>query len=224
MTIYVAPEVADVIALHPYLSDPEYRASTIRNQLARQAETVFQAHGRRDPRVRMQLGSWWPGATGLASDALLDATLMLDDARLTLAREHGFEDWGDVETRGDAAPSSAFEDALDAMLAGDADRLDAALDETPTLVTEVSSFGHQATLLHYIGANGVESHRQTVPMNAPELAHLLIAHGAEVNAMATMYGGGQTPFDLASTSAHPRNAGIADALNAALRIDGGNNR
>ncbi|MEL7544999.1 MAG: hypothetical protein AAGJ70_14640, partial [Pseudomonadota bacterium] len=94
MTTFVAPEVADVLALHPYLSDPEIRARTIRDQLARQAKTVFEAHGLGDPRVRMQLGSWWPGAVGSSSDALLDATLMLDDARLTLAREYGFGDWG----------------------------------------------------------------------------------------------------------------------------------
>lgn len=217
MTTYIAPEVADVIALHPYLNDPGFRASTIRDRLARQAATVFLSHGQRNPGVRMHLGSWWPGAVGRSPDALLDATLTLDDTHLAIAREYGFADWADVEERGDAVPSPVFEDALDVMLAGDADRLASTLADTPTLATEVSSFGHRATLLHYLGANGVESHRQQVPSNAPQLAVLLIAHGAEVNATARMYGGGQTAFDLASTSAHPVNAGIADALSAALR-------
>jgi len=43
--------------------------------------------------------------------------------------------------------------------------------------------------------------------------------GASKQAQANMYGGGQTPLALASTSAHPYKAGISDALNRVLQPD-----
>lgn len=141
----------------------------------------------------------------------------LDDARLTMAREYGFVDWNQVEELGDTRPPADFEQALDDMLAGDVEGLRQRLIANRQLTTARSAFGHRATLLHYIGANGVESHRQCTPLNAADLAQLLIDHGADVDAEANIYGGGQTPLALASTSAHPHEAGVAADLNRVLQ-------
>ena len=72
-------------------------------------------------------------------------------------------------------------------------------------------------MLHYLGANGVESHRQKTPRNAVEIARLLIDRGADIEAEADMYGGGQTTLALVQTSAHPAAPGVADALCTLLR-------
>ena len=216
MEVYIAPEVEAILALHPYLRDSAFRASTILDQLKMQADTLHRAHGSGDARVRMQLGSWWPQARGLSLDELLQASFGINDAQLTIAREYGFDDWSSVEDLAQLKLPEAFESALDDLLDGRLDALAAKLSARPRLATDKSVFGHQSTLLHYLGANGVESHRQQTPMNAPDLAQILIDHGARLDATANMYGGGQTPYDLASTSAHPYQAGISKELNRVL--------
>lgn len=216
MDVYIAPEVAAVDALHPYLTDDAFRALPIRNRIAKQAETVQAAHAAGDRRCRMHVMCWWPDAGGRTLDDVMAGRLTLEDARLTMSREYGFRDWDAVDALGDATPDPSFEQALDAMLAGDSRELSARLERTPQLAQARSVYGHGSTLLHYLGANGVESHRQKTPLNAVDLARLLIDHGADIMAEANMYGGGQTAGALASTSAHPHNAGIAADLNRIL--------
>src|SRR5439155_980457 len=71
---------------------------------------------------------------------------------------------------------------------------------------------HRATLLHYVSANGVENYRQQTPQNIVRMTELLLAAGAEVDAEANVYGGGCTTLGLVATSAHPRQAGVQNAL------------
>jgi len=101
-----------------------------------------------------------------------------------------------------------FEAAVEALIAGDAPALQAMLRDDPELVRARSTRPHHATLLHYIGTNGVEDERQKYPPNAIEMLKLLLAAGADVNAEADLYGGGATTFGLAATSIHPAKAGI----------------
>lgn len=216
MDVYIAPDVADVLLLHPYLQDAEFRALPILEQLEQQISTLLVAHSGGDTRVRMHLGSWWPHAKGLSLNQIMDAHLSTSDAQLTIANEYGFENWARVEALGSSTLPEEFELALDDLLAGELESLSNRIVAKPSLTKERSAFGHQATLLHYLGANGVESHHQRTPMNAPMLAALLINHGAQIDATAKMYGGDQTPYDLASTSAHPYHAGISGDLNRVL--------
>ncbi len=216
MDVYVAPEVAEVDALYSYVKEKLFRALSIREQVEQQAETLLTAHADGDPRIRMQIMSWWPEASGRDVAGILAAPFTHDDALLTISREYGFENWGAVDALGSKTSDPEFESALDKMLTGDAQSLGDMLIGNRALAIQKSDYGHKATLLHYLGANGVESHRQRTPLNAVDLAKLLLEHGADKNAEANMYGGGQTPFALASTSAHPVKAGISDALNAVL--------
>lgn len=217
--VYIAPDVESVLALHPYLEEAGFRELPIAEQIDLQARTLHNAHGSGDERVAMQISSWWPNAAGQSRAELLATSFGLDDALLTLSREYGFADWQTVQRLDDRKVDPSFEAVLDAMLAGDLLKLQDLLEEMPALINARSTYGHQATLLHYLGANGVESYRQKTPLNAVALAELLVAKGARKNAEANMYGGGQTPFDLASTSAHPQHAGVSDALNLVLRPD-----
>ncbi|MGD1922938.1 MAG: hypothetical protein ACFB03_01940 [Paracoccaceae bacterium] len=216
MPVYIANEVAAVCDLHPYLGTADFRALPIREQIAQQARTVHAGHKAGDRRIAMHVCSWWPDARHKAVDDVMRAEFTYADAALTMSHEYGFADWDAVEALGDLCSEASFESALDDVLAGDIEALDLRLTREPQLVTARSRYGHRSTLLHYVGANGVESHRQRMPMNAPDVARVLLSHGASIAAKANMYGGGQTPYALASTSAHPHGAGIAEDLNLVL--------
>jgi ankyrin repeat protein len=147
----------------------------------------------------------------------------LDDAQAFIARAHGFDGWRqfadhvtDVVRPGSEV--HAFEAAADAVVGGDTAGLEARLRLRPALVRARSTRRHRATLLHYVAANGVEDFRQRSPANAPEVARLLLAAGAEPDALAETYGGGrdQTTLNLLVSSAHPAAAGLHAPLIEAL--------
>lgn len=113
-----------------------------------------------------------------------------------------------------------FEEAADAIVKGDIPALEWLLRSRPELIRARSERTHHAMLIHYVGPNGIEYFRQTTPANAPEIARLLIAAGADVNAPAHIYGGGAKVLGLAATSITPAVAGVVAPLLQAL-IDGG---
>jgi ankyrin repeat protein len=143
-------------------------------------------------------------------------SLALTDAQLVIAREHAFESWPKFAKHIEAlarhnSPVSQFELAADAIVAGDAATLKRLLRENPELIRERSTRLHRATLLHYVGANGFEDYRQKSPKNAVEIAQILLAAGAEVDAVADTYGKGTT-LGLVASSIHPKLAGVQIAL------------
>jgi hypothetical protein len=154
---------------------------------------------------------------------------VLADAQLTIAREHGFESWPKFalhvkELTRLCSPISNFEAAADAIVAGDVVKLTALVTEHSDLVRARSTRTHQATLLHYVGANGVENYRQKSPPNAVGVATFLLKAGAEVDAVAPIYGQ-DTALGLVATSIHPKRAGVQLALmelllNYGAAIDG----
>jgi ankyrin repeat protein len=139
------------------------------------------------------------------------------DARSIIAINNEFENWDQFEAHAAAAkdggsPVARFESAVDAIVSGDNDFLRRLLQQDPDLVYARSSRRHRSTLLHYVGANGVEGFRQRTPKNAVEIAETLLSAGADVDAVAEMYGGGSTTLGLVATSIHPKNAGVQRAL------------
>jgi ankyrin repeat protein len=140
-------------------------------------------------------------------------TCSLGDARLVIARAHGFANWRRLAAHLEALarPGSriaAYEAAADAIVNGHASALRRLLRKEPRLIRARSSRAHRATLLHYVSANGVENHRQKSPKNAARIAELLLAAGAEVDAEADVYGGHSTTLGLVATSMPPRIAGV----------------
>jgi ankyrin repeat protein len=149
----------------------------------------------------------------------------LTDAQYFVALEHGFASWPKfvhhLGALNDAQSEIArFEAATDAIIAGDTRRLAALLRDHPELARARSTREHRSTLLHYVSANGVEDFRQRTPANIVELARLLIAAGADVNAESEAYGGGSTALGLTATSIHPEEAGVQPALLQALLAAG----
>jgi len=142
--------------------------------------------------------------------------LRLADVQFVIARDYGFESWPRFSKHlagltVESSPASRFESAVDAVVSGDVEKLKSLLRESPELVRERSARLHHATLLNYVGANGVENYRQKTPKNAVEIAEVLIEAGADINAMADIYGGSDT-LGLAATSVFPALAGVQNAL------------
>ncbi len=138
------------------------------------------------------------------------------DARTIIAREHDFEGFDEfarhLEARNNKTSLvSQFESAVEAVISGDLATLEQLLRLNPALIRARSARRHHATLLHYVGANGVEGFRQKTPKNAVAVAAMLLKAGAEVDAVAEMYGG-STTLGLVATSIHPWLAGVQGVL------------
>jgi hypothetical protein len=139
------------------------------------------------------------------------------DARSVIVRAHEFESWEQFAAHAEAVKDSTsavaqFERAVDAIVMGDALSLERLVRDNADLVRARSTRRHHSTLLHYVGANGVEGFRQRTPDNAVQTAEMLIRAGADVDAVADMYGGGCTTLGLVATSIHPKVAGVLHAL------------
>ena len=120
--------------------------------------------------------------------------------------------------------NQAFEKAADAIVSGHAKTLRSLLDEEPGLIQAHSRRPHRATLLHYLGANGIEIERQRTPSNAVEIAQILLGRGAQPDALCATYGGGpaQTTLSLLVSSTWPAQAGLQGDLAELLCRAGAN--
>ena len=193
-------------------------ASRWLNDLARLAGQDEAASGRYAERLAGEI-------TEFAHAKLTRAGCALSEAQFVIARAHGFESWPKLmrhmeELPGERTGVAAFERAADAIVRGDLAALQSLVREDPGLPHARSMREHHATLLHYVSANGVENYRQKTPANIVEIAKFLLDAGAEVDAKADVYGGGATTLGLVITSAHPRLAGVQNAL-ADLLLDRG---
>ena len=172
---------------------------------------------RKHPRFLDEKIKWRPKF--IPDSEIRDATLSLDDARLTIARYYDFLDWPSlaayVEAVSQEGPIFEFESVVEAVVNGGLAALQGTLRRDPALVrarsTRVCCFDppvHRATLLHYVAANGVEGYRQKTPPNAVEIAHALLQAGAEPDALAAMYGAECTTMSMLVSSSHPAKAGL----------------
>ena len=148
---------------------------------------------------------------------LTRAGCALSEAQFIIARAHGFLSWPKLmhhleELSARASGTATFEEAVEAIVAGDIARLERLLHADPGLVHARSTREHRSTELHSVAANGVENYRQKTPPNIVAIARLLLDAGAEVDAEADMYGGGATTLGLVVTSAHPRAMGVQNEL------------
>lgn len=199
---------------------PEYRDQAARLLAGHRAGDaaaigVFHHH---HPRFLDPVVTWKPRDIPAAEIAA--ATLDLGDAQLALARSYSYRDWAalaqHVEAQGrEGSPVRAFELAVEAVITGDLDGLAAMLRAEPDLVrarsTRVTCHDpavHGATLLHYLAANGVEGYRQKSPANAVAIACVLLARGAEVDALAGMYGAESPTLSMLASSTPPAEAGV----------------
>jgi Ankyrin repeats (3 copies) len=134
------------------------------------------------------------------------------DAQAILLSNHHFENWNAFAKYLEAlnnptSPIAQFEEAVYSIVNGDTATLERLLHENPDLTQARSPRKHYATLLHYVGSNGVEYFRQKCPKNIVAITKMLLQAGADVDAVADIYGK-STTFGLAATSIHPVLAGV----------------
>jgi ankyrin repeat protein len=176
----------------------------------------------RHPRFVNPQVPWLPA--NMSDEEVQASPFDLADARLTVARVHDFQgwevlqDWVEAVARQDS-PVSRFESAVQTIVEGEVEALGSQLRADPALVrarsTRVTHFDppvHRATLLHYVAANGVEGQNQKTPPTAVDVARRLLDAGAEVDALADMYGGQHTTMCMLVSSGHPAAAGLQVAL------------
>jgi hypothetical protein len=183
-------------------------------QYKKQAKDLVKAFASEQPEALQRIRS--AHDRKLRGSAIRPARFALADAQFIIAREHGFESWPKFARHVTAlarsnSPVAQFEAAADAIVTGDIATLSKLLRQSPELIRGRSNREHRAMLLHYVGANGVENFRQKTPKNAVEVAEVLLGAGAEVDAMADMYGG-STTLGLVVTSVFPFLAGVQNAL------------
>src|SRR5688500_13822233 len=225
--MYPNPQDAVPLPPHPDLEPYRKRAKellraareggdAIRAWAARWVETLLELQPDLPDFARKDAGRRIGQVTDFARERLArDGSL--SQAQFVIARAHGFASWPKLvhHLEGLAGADrgvSAYERGADAIVNGDLATLQSLLKEQPGLVRERSTRDHNATLLHYVSANGVESYRQKTPPNVLAVARALLDAGAEVDAEADVYGGGATTLALAVTSSHPRAAGLQIAL------------
>ena len=132
----------------------------------------------------------------------------LTDAQFFIARAHGFESWPKFTRQVLAlqrrdSRDARFEAAADAIVTGDMQTLRQLLAQDPSLISARSQRSHNATLLHYVAANGIEGFRQKTPKNIVDITKLLLDSGADIEATSNAYGGPSTVLGLAATSIQP---------------------
>jgi ankyrin repeat protein len=197
-------------------------------QYRKQAKDLLKTHG--TPEATHRIKRFHPRFAKLTETEIGVAKLSLSDAQWVIAREHAFESWPKFakhirELIRKDSPVSRFELAADAIVSGDLTALKHLLREDPGLLRQRSTREHEAPLIHYVAANGVEDFRQKTPKNIVEITKVLLDAGAEVDATNQAYGGASTALGLAATSYHPAKAGVQlelleELLKAGACIDG----
>ncbi len=213
--IYIDKSIQMIRDLHTDILQMDKSSTTIKEFISLQAERLLDAHGFGSTAVIFHLACWCKPLIGKPRDEIMKARLTLEMAQQTIAAEYGFPSWNEVESLAKTRFDTVFEECVDNMLDGELHLLQKALETNPQLATQRSQYGHKATLLHYLGANGVESYRQVTPMNAADIAQMLVDAGADANSQANIYGGSDVRALLLS-SAHPSNAGVVQSVDAVL--------
>jgi ankyrin repeat protein len=204
------------------LIEYEKQASALHDRWREGDEETVRLVRNRHPKFLRPDVPWLP--KDLSDEEVRAMGIDVTDARLAIARWYDFATWETLVEYVDAVTIAGsdvyrFESAVETVVNGDVDALSTLLRDHPELVrarsTRVTHFHpprHRAMLLHYIAANGVEGYRQRTPANAVAVTTLLLEAGAEVDALADLYGGECTTMNLLVSSCHPANAGVQVAL------------
>jgi ankyrin repeat protein len=223
-----------------------FRASL--DQYKTQAKEILRAYKSADPVAMYFIRQMHPRLRGrhhtndrndVTNAEIRSARVTLADAQCVVARWYGFENWEKLADCVDAvhrpdSPVAQFESAVEAIIYGDVATLQSLLCANPKLVRARSLREHRATLLHYVGANGIEDYRQKTPPNAVVVARVLLKAGADVDADLDYGPVGRrlypervrsTTLGMVATSVHPAAGGVQIALlktllKAGASIDG----
>ncbi|GAB4021935.1 ankyrin repeat domain-containing protein [Spirosoma koreense] len=193
-------------------------------QYEKQAGDLISGHRSADPAALRFVRQYHPAFRSRSEPDTRNASISVRDAQLCVARFYQFANWADLTQYVAAVYRESlsvwqFEAAAEAIVQGDLAALTRLLRVNPDLIHKRSMRTHGAMLIHYLGANGVETYRQQSPRNAVAIAQQLLEAGAEVDALADMYGE-DTTLGLVATSVPPCRAGVQIPLIEALAAHG----
>ncbi|BDI28807.1 hypothetical protein CCAX7_008580 [Capsulimonas corticalis] len=144
--------------------------------------------------------------------------IALADSQLVIARENGYGSWTKFKEH------LLFQQGVGALDAGDLPKLEALLNKYPALIRYHCHHGEYAqgyfagaTLLHHIAGNPI---RCPIPANIVDVTRLLLARGADPNALA----GASTTIGLLITSRQAFEASVAAPLIELLEASGASER
>lgn len=215
MSLYISDHVQQVRELHKPTLDQYHDFTRIKDLLQSFSNNLFEAYSKGDSKAAVEVSNHHPLFIGQQAEDILHRAFTEEDSKQTIARAYGFQEWNAIP---DQQINHQFEMAIDLFVNGEREELEKLIDLSPKLLETRSDFGHHATLLHYAGSNGVEIWRQVVPSNLPEMIRMLIGKGADKDATANFYGSLYGTKVLVESSAHPKDAGIADEIIQTLSL------
>ena len=214
--IYVCDEVSKVRELYDDIISWPYEYDSTFAFINAMAISHYRQYAQGYPASITELRSWHPECISKDYRHIMSLELSQEDIQYAQARQYGYKDWEDLIIN-DRPIDLNFERAVDALIEGNESLLRQLLSEHPDLSQQSSNFGHRANLIHYIAANGVETHRQITPFNLVAITQLLLDHGCDPYADHNIYGGNGNVIDLIMTSAHPNEAGVAKDVVALIQ-------
>ena len=207
MKVYSAPIINEIISFYGELLQPKLSES-VHDYLSKLSFKMYEGLEHKENCLYTQLNNYHPDYLGTPVLVLKDIKFELEDCQHSIANEYGFSSWNKVQALEKVYYNIEFENCVDAIIKGDSKTLKNILETHPEVINAKSQYGHEATLLHYTGSNGVELWRQQVPMNLEEIIVMLLDSGANKNALMNVYGGSFTAYDMFTTSAHPLDSGL----------------
>ena len=215
MKIYIPSIVQELQTFYGELLYSPTSFLNIPSHLAALAQRMYKGVQEQESVIFTEISNYHKDFLG-KKEKINPLTFTLEDCQQTIANEYGFSDWEAVKQLGDVQYDFQFERAVNLLLAGDSPTLQQLITQYPYLLSATSSYGHQATLLHYVASNGVEFWRQQVPMNLPAITSYLLSVGTDIDARMKVYGGNFDTYALLTSSAHPKAAGILEEMKEIL--------
>ncbi|MFT7030798.1 MAG: hypothetical protein ACJA2C_002198 [Marinoscillum sp.] len=210
--VYISDEVKAVRSLYEDLIPKRYQFEYWHDFIEQVAERIYHGHRANLHGAYVEISNGCERFMGKSISDIFNSEFTMYDALMTASRLHGYPDWESISTNKQQANNKGFEEGLLYLLSGDEFNFKKLLSHESQLANQKSTLGHGATLLHYCASNGIETYHQVVPKNLPEMARLLIDHGADRHLKMHIYDGDFTAKQLAESSSHPKVAGIMDAL------------
>ncbi|MEM6801198.1 MAG: hypothetical protein AAF696_07320 [Bacteroidota bacterium] len=213
MKIYRHEHVLRVQHYYGPLLEAFYGSYELEEHLLLLSEKLWQGIQEKNPLVAIELSNYHPDLLGQKWEEISGRDLNQEDAQRCILAQYGFNDWEECK---ELKYDIGFETLVNYVLWGKLEAIKQLLTNNPELISQKSSYGHQASILHYCASNGLELWRQQVPTNLPEITEYLLAHGADKSVKMKVYGGEFTPLPLLESSAHPFAAGVGERMKVLL--------
>lgn len=181
----------------------------IQDYIIRVADRLQSAIDNRNPILSVLLRNHYTRFSFESLEDIWNQSHQIDLQELS-ARMHGFNEFSDIDSVSYIDPELQM--GIDHFLNSPIEIFQDYIINHQSILDKQTAFGHQASLIHYIGSNGVEIYRQQVPLDIVIRVSILKDLNASFDISHKIYGGHCSLIDLIETSAHPKDAGVRKQL------------